>query len=276
MFSPIIGVSQHIENIRELIDQAANSEESVLVCGETGVGKDLIVQHLYHRSKRFGKPFVKISCLNLTKNLLESTMFNYELGTYSDDQLEKQPILERVRGGVLFLDEIGEMPLTLQSKLLQIIQSDDYSLSLNSVKPSKADVWVITATSRNLEEAAIKEKFRQDLYCRLSNTKIVIEPLRRRPEDIPLLIRHYVKQYKKELAGGKIKGPRKSSIRRMIKYQWPGNVRELQNIVKRILIFGDNEKAFKYTIAPFDDEPIPFSNNMDRFDKYPMNRLLYT
>lgn len=271
MISPIIGVSRNIENIRELINQAANTEESVLVCGETGVGKDLIVQHLYHKSKRFGKPFVKISCLNLTKNLLERNIFNYKLKKCSDDQFEKQPILERVRGGVLFLGEIDKMPLTLLSKLLQIIQSDGYSLSLNSVKPSKADIWVITATSRNFEEAAIKDNFRQDLYCRILNTKIIIEPLRRRPEDIPLLIRHYVKKFKKELAGGKIKGPRKSSIRRMIRYQWPGNVRELQNIVKRILIFGDNEKAFKYTIVPFDDEPIPFSNNMDRFDEYRMN-----
>jgi two-component system response regulator AtoC len=248
-----------------LISQIANTEENVLVFGETGVGKTLIIQHLYHISKRFGKPLIKISCADLIKDLLENNMLNCKQNPYIDHQFEKQPILEQARGGILVLDEIADIPLTILSKLLQIIEGDDYSQPDNLLKSSKAEVWIIAISTFNYDEATIRNNTNQDLYYKSFNTKIMVEPIRRRPEDIPHLISHYVKQYKKDLVGRNIKGPKASSIGRMIKYKWPGNVRELQNIIKRILIFGDNEEAFKYTIVPFDDGPTRFNKNLDRF-----------
>jgi DNA-binding NtrC family response regulator len=246
----IIGVSQHIENIKILINQIAKTEENVLVLGGKGVGKDLVVQNLYHRSKRVGKPFVKINCALVAGTSLENEIFGYESATLSDFQVKKRGLLERVKGGVLFLDKIGEIPFTLQTKFFQLLQSWDCFPSLGSEKPSKTNVWIIAATSRDLEKDSIAGKFRQDLFGCLSTKKILIEPLRKRPEDISYLIQHYVQHYAK----GLLKGPPKKSIRRMIEYHWPGNVRELQSVVKRIMIFGDNEAAYQYRMPGLDDD----------------------
>jgi DNA-binding NtrC family response regulator len=262
----IIGVSQHIENIKILINRIAKTEENVLVLGEKGVGKDLVVQNLYHRSKRVGKPFVKINCALVAGTSLGSEIFGYEPATLSDFQVKKRGLLERVKGGVLFLDKIGEIPLTLQTKFFQLLQSWDCLPSLGSEKPSKTNVWIIAATSRDLEKDSIAGKFRQDLFCCLSTKKILIEPLRGRPEDISYLIHHYMQQYAKCLNVGTIKGPKKKSIRRMVKYHWPGNVRELQNIVKRIMIFGDNEAAYEYRIPSLDDDFILPTDDLAIFD----------
>jgi len=244
MESPIIGVSENVRHIKELIQKVAPNEPTTLVYGETGVGKELVVQALYEKSKRFGKPFVKVNCAAVPDTLLESEMFGYEQGAFTGAQKKKRGIFEQAQGGVLFLDEIGEMPLVVQPKLLHVLQSGDYT-PLGSEESLKADVWVIAATNRDLKEAAVTGKFRQDLYYRLTTIKILIEPLRRRPEDIPHLIHHYLQQYAQQLKGTRIQVPSKKSIERLVTYHWPGNVRELQNVLKRIVIFGDNEKAFE-------------------------------
>ncbi len=262
----IIGVSQHIENIKKLIHQIAKTEENVLVLGEKGVGKDLIAQNLYFRSKRVGKPFVKINCALVAGTALENEIFGHEPTILSEFQVKKRGVLERVKGGVLFLDKIGEIPLALQAKFFQLLQNGDCFPSLGSEKPSKTSVWIIAATSRDLEEETKAGKFRQDLFCCLSTKKILIEPLRKRPEDIPYLIQHYVQHYAKGHNVKNIKGPKKKSIRRMVEYHWPSNVKELQSIVQRIMIFGDNEAAYQYRTPVLDDDPIPPTDDLAIFD----------
>jgi DNA-binding NtrC family response regulator len=254
MAPSIIGVSKHIENIKILINKIAKTEENVLVLGEKGVGKDLVVQNLYHRSKRVGKPFVKINCALVAGTSLESEIFGYEPPTLTDFQVKKRGLLERIKGGVLFLDKIGEIPLTLQTKFFQLLQSGDCLASLGSEKSSKANVWIIAATSCDLEKNIMTGKFRQDLFGCLSTKKILIEPLRKRSDDFSYLIQHYVQHYAKSLNVETIKGPQKKSIRRMIEYHWPGNVRELQSVVKRIMIFGDNEAAYQYRMPGLDND----------------------
>jgi len=262
----IIGVSQYIENIKILINQIAKTEENVLVLGEKGVGKDLVVQNLYHRSKRVGKPFVKINCALVAGTSLESEIFGYGPTTLSDFQVIKHGLLERIKGGVLFLDKIGEIPLTLQTKFFQLLQSGHCFPPVGSEKPSKTNVWIIAATSNDLEDDVIAGKFNQDLFSYLSTKKILIEPLRKRPEDIPYLIQHYMQHYAKGLNVGTIKGPKKKSIRRMVEYHWPGNVKELQSIVQRIMIFGDNKAVFQYRFPVLDDDFIPPTDNLAIFD----------
>ena len=265
----IIGTSQHIENIKILINQIAKTEENVLVLGEKGVGKDLVAQNLYHRSKRVGKPFVKINCALVAGTSLESEIFGYEPTTPGDFQLKKRGILERINGGVLFLDKIDEIPLTLQAKFFQLLQNGHCYPSLDSMKPAKTNVWIIAATSCDLENEVIAGKFRQDLFDCLSTKKILIEPLRKRPEDIPCLIDHYMRQYAKGLNVKTIKGPKKKSIRRMVEYHWPGNVRELQSVVKRIMIFGDNEAVYQYQMPGLDDDFILPTDDLAIIDLSP-------
>jgi two-component system response regulator AtoC len=266
MVPSIIGISQHIENIKKLIHQIAKTEENVLVFGERGVGKDLIAQNLYLRSKRVGKPFIKINCALVAGTALENEIFGYEPNIPGDFQTKKRSVLERVKGGVLFLDKIGEIPLTIQTKFFQLLQRGDCSPPLDSEKPLKTNVWIIAATSRDLEDDVIAGKFRQDLFCCLSTKKILLEPLRKRPEDIPYLIQHYVQHYVKGLNSAKLKGPKKNSIRRMVEYHWPDNVRELQSIVQRIMIFGDNEAAYQYRTPVFNDDYILPTDDLAIFD----------
>jgi len=242
--SAIIGVSDNVRQIKELVQKVAPNEPTTLVCGETGVGKELVVQALYEKSKRFGRPFVKVNCAAVPDTLLESEMFGYEQGAFTGAQKKRRGVFEQAQGGVLFLDEIGEMPLGVQPKLLHVLQSGDYT-PLGSEESFKADVWVIAATNRDLEADTLAGKFRQDLYYRLATIKIVIEPLRRRPEDIIHLIHYYLQHFARQLKGKTIEVPSRKSMERLVTYHWPGNVRELQNVLKRIVIFGDTEKAFE-------------------------------
>jgi DNA-binding NtrC family response regulator len=265
MAPSIAGASQHIENIRKLIHQIAETEENVLISGERGVGKDLVAQNLYLSSKRVGEPFVKVNCALVAGTALENELFGPEQTFQSEFQVKKRGVLEQVKGGVLFLDKIGEISLALQTKIFQMLQRD-FTLPLDSEKAPKNNIWIITATARDLENEVIKGKFSQDLFGCLSTKKIFIEPLRERPEDIPYLIQHYVQHYSKALKVEKIKGPQKKSIRRMVEYHWPGNVRELQCIVQRIMVFGDNEAAYQYRIPLSDNDFILPTNDLAIFD----------
>jgi transcriptional regulator with PAS, ATPase and Fis domain len=238
----LIGVSQNIRRIKALIDQIADTGLNTIIYGETGVGKELIVQCLYHKSNRTGKPFVKVNCAALPDTLLESEMFGYEQGAFTGAERRKRGKFEQAHGGVLFLDEIGDMSLPLQSKLLHVLQGGDFT-PLGSEKAVTTDTWVIAATNHELEHDMQNGAFREDLYYRLSTIKIFIEPLRNRPEDIPHLIEHYIKEYTSMFGNKKIQLPGQSTIEKMCRYQWPGNVRELQNVLKRIMILGEGEET---------------------------------
>ncbi len=241
MENELVGVSKNICRIRELVERVAETGLNTVVCGETGVGKELVVQSLYQKSDRVGKPFVKVNCAALPDSLLESEMFGYEQGAFTGAERRRRGKFEQANGGVLFLDEIGDMTLPLQSKLLHVLQGGDFT-PLGSEKAVRTDAWVIAATNHDLEKDLTAGRFREDLYFRLSAIKILIEPLRNRTEDIPHLIDYYIRKYKAEYNTKNLKTPRQKTIDRLCAYGWPGNVRELQNMLKRLMILGDGEE----------------------------------
>jgi two-component system response regulator AtoC len=245
----LIGISENIKHIKKLINRVATTGLNVLVCGETGVGKEVVVHRLYQMSNRNTKPLIKVNCAALPGPLLESEMFGYEPGAFTGAERRKPGKVEQAQGGLLFLDEIGDMSLPLQSKLLHVLEGGDFT-PLGSEKPVKTDAWVISATNHNLEEDMQKGVFRKDLYYRLSNVRVYIEPLRKRLEDIPYLIDHFIKEYENQFKGKKLQYPSRRIINRMTTYHWPGNVRELQNILKRIMILGEGEETIDILLNP--------------------------
>jgi transcriptional regulator with GAF, ATPase, and Fis domain len=236
----LVGVSQNIQRIRELIGRVAETGFNVIVCGETGVGKELVVSNLYQRSNRLGQPFIKVNCAALPDTLLESEMFGYERGAFTGAIRTRRGKFEQANGGVLFLDEIGDMSLPLQSKLLHVLQGGDFT-PLGSEKPLQTDVWVIAATHRDLERDVERGHFRDDLYYRLSTIRISVAPLRTRPEDVPFLIDYYVKKYAQQFKGRPSSVLSPEALAKMAAYPWPGNVRELQNVLQRIIVLGESE-----------------------------------
>ena len=241
MENELIGVSKNICRIRELIDRVAETGLNTIVCGETGVGKELVVQSLYQKSDRVGKAFVKVNCAALPDTLLESEMFGYEQGAFTGAERRRRGKFEQANGGVLFLDEIGDMSIPLQSKLLHVLQGGDFT-PLGSEKAVKTNAWVIAATNHELEKELSAGSFREDLYFRLSAIKIYIEPLRNRPEDIRCLIDYYINKFKGEFNKKSLIIPGPKTVDRLCDYSWPGNVRELQNMLKRIMILGEGEE----------------------------------
>lgn len=242
MESELIGVSKNITRIRQLINQVADTGLNTVVYGETGVGKELVVQSLYLKSDRNGKPFVKVNCAALPDTLLESEMFGYEPGAFTGADRRRRGKFEQASTGVLFLDEIGDMSLPLQSKLLHVLQGGDFT-PLGSEKAVQTNAWVIAATNHDLEQDLHAGKFREDLYYRLSAIKIFIEPLRNRPDDIPHLINYYIEKFKDQFSNRELRVPSAGTIQRLCAHKWLGNVRELQNVLKRIMILGDGEDS---------------------------------
>ena len=238
----LVGVSRSIRRVRELIDQVAETGFNVIVCGETGVGKELVVTSLYKKSKRLGKPLVKVNCAALPDTLLESEMFGYERGAFTGALQNRRGKFEQADGGVLFLDEIGDMSLPLQSKLLHVLQGGDFT-PLGSEKQVQTDVWVIAATNCDLAREVERGGFRDDLYYRLSTFTITLEPLRHRPEDIPVLIDYYIKKYSQELSGKATTSLSREAFGKLLAYAWPGNVRELQNVLQRVIVLGESEET---------------------------------
>ena len=236
---PIVGVSKNIQRVRELIDHVAGTGLNTVVFGESGVGKEVVAQNLYQRSPRVGKPFIKINCAALPEGLLESELFGYERGAFTGAEHKKKGKFQLAHSGVLLLDEIGDMSLPLQAKLLHVLQSGGEFSPLGSEKEVKADTWVIAATNHDLKKDIEAGKFREDLYYRLNIIKIHLAPLRERPEDIPPLIDYYMEEYTTMLNNQRLEKPSPDVIERMCAYNWPGNVRELQNVLKRMLVLGN-------------------------------------
>lgn len=237
MQTKLIGVSPSIEKIRELIDHVADTGLNVVITGETGVGKEVVARVLYQQSPRNSKPFVKVNCAALPDGLLESELYGYEQGAFTGAERKKKGKFELAHKGVLFLDEIGDMSLPLQAKLLHVLQSGEFA-PLGSEKDIKSDTWVIAATNHDLAEKISEKTFRADLYYRLNIIKISIPPLRERPEDILELINFYSGEYISQFKNKNIQRLDSKTIDILLSYHWPGNVRQLQNILKRALILG--------------------------------------
>ncbi|WP_054031720.1 sigma-54 interaction domain-containing protein [Desulfatitalea tepidiphila] len=241
MGPPIIGVSENIRRVRELIEHVAHTGLNTVILGESGVGKEVVAQNLYQLSPRLGKPFIKINCAALPEGLLESELFGYERGAFTGAEQKRKGKFQLAHGGVLLLDEIGDMSLALQAKLLHVLQSGEFA-PLGSEKDFKTDTWVIAATNHDLKQDIGEGKFREDLYYRLNIITIFIAPLRERLEDIPPLIDYYLNEYAPQLKGEHLVRPARELIEQLKSYHWPGNVRELQNVLKRMLVLGDPEK----------------------------------
>jgi transcriptional regulator with PAS, ATPase and Fis domain len=241
MSTPLIGVSKSILKIKELISHVANTCLNVLITGETGVGKEVVAQSLYSESVRSSKNFVKINCAALPETLLESELYGFEKGAFTGAHKKRQGKFQTADKGVLFLDEIGDMPLALQSKMLHVLQSGEFS-PLGSDQDHKTDVWVIAATNHNLEESMAKKMFREDLFYRLNIIKIDIPPLRERKEDIPSLIEYYIRLYRSEYPENHGSKPDPDILEKLCHYTWPGNVRQLQNCIKKQMVLNSWEK----------------------------------
>jgi transcriptional regulator with GAF, ATPase, and Fis domain len=235
----MIGESRAIREVYGFIQRVAPARSAVLICGESGTGKELAAHAIHANSPRSRQPFVAINCAALTETLLESELFGYEKGAFTGALTKKEGKLEVANGGTVFLDEIGEMTLPMQSRLLRFLQ--DHKIEhLGGTRSIELDVRVLAATNRNLEEAITNGTFRADLYHRLNVVKVTMPPLRERREDIPLLSNYFVAKYAKECKRALI-GISPEARTLLENYDWPGNVRELENAIERAVVLGNSE-----------------------------------
>jgi PAS domain S-box-containing protein len=233
-FDEIISKSVAMQRIFGILPEIARSPSTVLILGESGTGKELIARAIYHASTRNDKAFVTVNCGALPETLLESELFGYKAGAFTDAKQNKEGRFAAAEKGTLFLDEIGDIPQSLQVKLLRVLQNKVYE-PLGSNVPVKADVRIITATNRDLQELVSKGLFREDLFYRLNVVKIHLPPLRERMEDVPILIDHFIKQYSAQ-QGKDIVGISSASLNLLMRYNFPGNIRELENIIEYAFI----------------------------------------
>ena len=242
----LCGDDPKMHEVREIIEQVADTDITVLVRGESGTGKELVARALHRLSTRTDRPFVKVNCAALPSELLESELFGFEKGAFTGAQRRKLGKFEYANHGTIFLDEISELHPSLQAKLLQVLQDGEFS-RLGGESDVRVDARVIAATNRNLETAVSDGSFREDLFYRLNVVTVQLPPLRDRKDAIPLLVGHFLDMYNRQY-GKDLKHLSQATLEVFHKHQWPGNVRELENMVKRMVVLG-NEAAVLEEIA---------------------------
>ncbi|HOJ32778.1 MAG TPA: sigma-54 dependent transcriptional regulator [Candidatus Hydrogenedentes bacterium] len=233
----LVGVSDAMARIRDMVRRVAASESTtVLLLGESGVGKDMVARAIHYESDRVDMPFMNVTCTALPETLLDSELFGYEKGAFTDAREQKKGLFEIANGGTVFLDEIGDMSPALQAKLLRVLEDKAFK-RIGGTTDITVDVRIIAATNRDLEHAIEQKSFREDLYYRLSILPIVIPPLRERMEDVPVLAEHFLQEFNREFH----RQPKKFSpdaLKKLCNYGWPGNVRELRNVIERAMLLG--------------------------------------
>ena len=273
-FDNIVGRSEPMREIFATIDRVAPTSATVLLCGESGVGKDMIARAIHHHSPRTDRPFVKINCTALPENLMESELFGYEKGAFTGANASKPGKFEQADTGTVFLDEIGDVPGSIQVKLLRILQEREFE-RLGSNKTRHIDVRVLAATNVDLRAALEQGTFREDLYYRLNVLPINIPPLRDRKEDIPFLVSHFIKKLRKDL-GSPVESISDAAIERLLGYHWPGNVRELENVIERSMVLAGGKvleaSDIKLDMAPKSraasvDSFLPEGQTLDQFEQ---------
>lgn len=232
--SPLVGESPAIQAIFQTIEKVAQTDSTVLITGESGTGKELVARAIHENSARASKPLVVVNCGAIPSELLEAELFGHVKGAFTGATQNRMGRFELANGGTLFLDEVGELPLHLQVKLLRVLQTKQFE-AVGSSRTVEVDVRIIAATNRDLEDAAAKKEFREDLYYRLNVIPIRIPALRERKQDITLLVNHFIAQFN-ELTGHKVEAPSGQIMDALMAYDWPGNVRELQNLMERLVI----------------------------------------
>lgn len=251
LFRSLVGTSRAIQSVRQMMKQVADTEATVLILGDSGTGKEVVARNLHYHSRRKDAPFVPVNCGAIPAELLESELFGHEKGAFTGAITSRAGRFELAAGGTLFLDEIGDMPMNMQVKLLRVLQERIFE-RVGSNKPQQADVRVIAATHKNLEEMITRGEFREDLYYRLHVFPIEMPPLRERIEDLPLLLNELITRLEKEKRGS-IRFS-SAAIMSLCKHPWPGNVRELANLVERMAIMhphgvigvGELPRKFRY------------------------------
>lgn len=238
-FGNIIGKSPQMQRVFNLIKQVANTNSNVIIYGKSGTGKELVAKAIHYNSPRKDKPFIAVNCSAIPESLLESELFGHEKGAFTGAVSSRKGLFEEANGGTIFLDEIGDMSLAMQAKLLRVLEEKEIR-AVGSDKPKKVDVRVIAATHKDLEKAVKEGTFREDLFYRLNVIPIYLPELRERVEDIPLLVEYFLKKYNEEAK----KNVRisKEALACMMKYSWPGNVRELENLIERLVVLSTGDE----------------------------------
>src|ERR1700691_3747083 len=264
-FEGIVGQSSALRHVLDLVETVAPSDSSVLLLGETGTGKELIARAVHDRSRRRDRTFVKLNCAAIPTGLLESELFGHERGAFTGAIAQKLGRLELADQGSLFLDEVGDIPLEIQPKLLRALQEREFE-RLGSTHTRKVNVRLIAANNRDLEKMIAAREFRNDLYYRLNVFPIRIPPLRERPEDIPLLVRYFTQKYGRRTQK-RIESISAASMRNLARWHWPGNVRELENLVERAVVLSRGEKLEILVPELADGSMSTAAAGLDRFDK---------
>ncbi|MBS1961013.1 MAG: sigma-54-dependent Fis family transcriptional regulator [Bdellovibrionales bacterium] len=232
--SSLVGESQAIQEILRTIEKVAATESTVLITGESGTGKELIARAIHEKSARANQPMIIVNCGAIPSDLLEAELFGHVKGAFTGATQNRIGRFEAANGGTIFLDEIGELPLALQVKLLRVLQTKQFE-AIGSSKTIEVDVRIIAATNRDLEEAARKKEFREDLYYRLNVLPVKVPALRERKSDITILVNHFISQFN-ALTGHNVEAPTGEIMNALMAYDWPGNVRELENLMERLVI----------------------------------------
>jgi two-component system response regulator AtoC len=237
-FGNMVAKSNAMLNVFKLAEKVAQYNTTVLIYGDSGTGKELIARGIHFAGQRAKKSLVPVNCGSIPENLLESELFGYKKGAFTGADRDKKGLFEEADGGTIFLDEIGELPLSLQVKLLRVLQENEIR-AVGDSKTKKIDVRVIVATSKNLRDEVSKGAFREDLFFRLNVLPIMLPPLKERPEDIPLLSQHFIDRFNISL-DKEIKGITPAAMSLLLKHNWPGNVRELENVIERGVVLAED------------------------------------
>jgi len=275
----MVGQSPAIQKIFHQIETVAPTDAKVLITGESGTGKELVARAIHLRSKRASKPYIKVNCAAIPETLIESTFFGHRKGSFTGAYRDQIGKFEEANGGTIFLDEIGELPLTAQAKLLNVLQEGEIE-KIGFQRPLKVDVRVIAATNKDLNQMIREGKFREDLFHRLNIIHIHLPPLRERKEDIPLLTDFFIKQLS-ETYNKAVQGIAPAALQLMMQHDWPGNIRMLRHVLEKAVIFSTKpiisaeEIAFALEISSDVENPTPLSTNLSTYLENMERQFIY-
>jgi two-component system response regulator HydG len=281
----LLGESASMRRLRALIDRVAAVPSPVLILGETGCGKELVARAIHADGPRAARPFVAVNCAALPESLLESELFGHARGAFTGATQARRGLFVEADGGTMFLDEIGDMPLPLQAKLLRVLQSGEIR-PVGSEALRTVDVRCIAATHHDLDRLVETGSFREDLYFRLNVLRVRVPPLRERPDDIPLLIDHFLARSRDRVPGAEVAGLRADALQALVAHAWPGNVRELENLVERLVVVGSGQQvdlaAVQEALGPAHardwfagllSDPVPLDELEDRYIAAVLDRV---